>query len=214
MTALIIILCLVLFFFILLLCPVTVYAHFEDELTAKIRYLLVSYKIFPRPKEEKAKAEEEEKKEKTKTDETILKIKDIIKQKGLSGFLSMIKEFASIATGTGKKIFSHMIINNISTDIVVADEDAAQTAIIYGYVCGVVYTSMGLFVNNMKCREYHINIVPNFQSKEYKIRFEVKAHIRLLYFVSFGLSALIESLKILKAARLTSNIRRKQKIKE
>jgi len=214
MTALIITFSIVLFIFILLLCPVTAYARFENELTAKIRYLFISYKILPQPEETKGKGTEEEKKEKPKTNETKSKIKDIIEQKGLSGFLSLIKDFASIVTGTAKKTFSHMVISNISTDISVADEDAAQAAILYGCVCTVVYPSIGLLVNNMKCRKYHINIVPNFQSKESKIRFEAKAHIQLLFLVSSALSALIQSLKVLKAAKISSKTQSKQKIKE
>ena len=214
MTALFIILCIVLFFLILFLCPVTVYAHFENELTAKVRYLFINYKIFPQPQKAEVQVSEEDKKEKAKADDTKSKIKGIIEQKGLSGFLSIIKDFASIATGTAKKLFFHMIIDNISTDIAVADEDAAQTAILYGYVCAVVYPSMGLLVNGMKCRKYHINIVPDFQSKESRIRFEVKSHIKLLFIVSSGLSALIQSLKVLKAAKFTSKKSKKTKIKE
>jgi hypothetical protein len=216
MTALIIILSIILFFLILLLCPVTVYAYFEDELTAKVRYLFITYKIHQKPEEEKRKLADgtEEIEKKVKTNETKSRIKDIIEQKGLSGFLNIIKDFASIATETAKKLFSHMIINNISTDIAVADEDAAQTAILYGYVCTLVYTSIGLLVNNMKCRNYHINIVPDFQSKESRIRFEAKAHIQLLFLVSSGLSALLRSLKVLKAAKITLITQRNQKIKE
>lgn len=216
MTALIVLLCIILFFLILLLCPVTVHAKFETELTVKIKYLFFQYKILPQaPEIEKPKEKAEEKTEKKeKTDSTKSKIQDIIRQKGLSGFLNLIKEFASIATGTLKRLFSHMVINHISADIAVADEDAAQAAILYGYVCSVVYTSFGLLVNNMKCRKYHINIVPDFQSKESRIRFEFKAHIQLLFLVSSGLSAMTRSLKILKAFKTTSKNKKENKIKE
>ena len=205
MTALMVVLGIMLFFFILLLCPVHVSMHFEDELSAKVRYLFISYKIFPRPK--KAEAEKEEKvQEKKETDnDAKSRIRGIIKQKGLSGFLNIIKEFASIATGTAKKLFSHMVIDYISTDISVADEDAAQTAILFGGVCAVVYTPIGVLVNNVKCKQYHINIVPNFQAKACKIRFDFKAHILLLFLVSFSLSVLLQSLKVIKTIKQTSD---------
>ena len=154
----------------------------------------------------------EEKKE--KSNGTKSKIKDIIEQKGLCGFLNIIKDVAAIATGSAKKIFSHIVIHNISTNIAVADGDAAQTAILYGHICTVVYTSIGILVNNVKCRKYHINIVPDFQSKESRIDFELKAHIRLLFLVSSGLTALLRTLKVLSAAKITSKVKRKQKIKE
>jgi Protein of unknown function (DUF2953). len=209
-TALIIIASVLLFFLILLLCPVTVYAHYENEAEVKIRYLFFRYTVVPQPAEEKEEKQEPEKKEENieKTDETESVIRDIIKQRGLSGFLHIVKRLASIATGTAKKMLSHMVIDRISTDIAVADGDAAQTAILYGNVCSVVYTSFGVLVNNMKCKDYHINIVPDFQSEESRIRFDGKVHILLLFLVSYGLSALIKFLKVLKETGILSKFKR------
>ncbi len=205
MTALIVILCIILFFFILLLFPVTVYVTFEDELTAKVRYLFFRYKISPQPEksEEKEKKDNEQEEEKQQKNDIKSKIKGIIEQKGLSGFLNIIKEFVSIGTGAAKKLFSHIVINNISVNISVADEDAAQTAICYGYTCSVVYPAMALLVNNMKCKKYDINIVPNFDEKESRVRFKTKAHIQLLFIFSSAIPALYKSFKVLKAAKIT-----------
>lgn len=207
MTALIIILCIILFFFILLLFPVTVYADFEDELTAKVTYLFIHYKILPQP-EKPARKEEEKKKEgqkeeKQQENDTILKIKGIIKQKGLSGFLNIIKEFVSIGTGSAKKLFSHIVINNISVDIAVADEDAAQAAIFYGYTCSVVYPAMALLVNNVNCKKYHIHINADFNENESKVQFKIKAHIQLLFIFSSALPAFFKSLKVFKEAKIS-----------
>lgn len=206
MTALWIVLGIILFLVILLLCPVHVYASFENEFSAKVRFLFIRYKVFPLPQKAEEKAEEvEEKIEKKAGNAAKSRIRGIIEQKGLSGFLDIIKEFASIATGTAKKLLSHMVIDIISTDISVADEDAAQTAILFGGVCAAVYTPMGILVNNLKCKEYHINIVPNFQAKDCKIRFNFRAHILLLFLVSSSLAALLQSLRVFKTIRQTSD---------
>jgi hypothetical protein len=184
-----------------------VYAGFEDELTAKVTYLFIHYKILPQPEKSKQKEEEdkkeEEKEEKQQENDTISKIKGIIKQKGLSGFLDIIKEFVSIGTGSAKKLFSHIIINNISVDIAVADEDAAQAAIFYGYTCSVVYPAMALLVNNMKCKKYHIHINADFNENESKVQFKIKAQIQLLFIFSSALPAFFKSLKVFKEARIS-----------
>ncbi len=206
MTALMVGLGIVLLLLILLLCPVYIVADFENELSAKVRYLFISYRIAPQS--QKAETEEAEavqkKKEKKNKNDAKSKIKGIIEQKGLSGFLDIIREFASIATGTAKKWFSHLIVDNISIDISVEDEDAAQTAILYGGICAAVYTPMGMLLHNLRCRQYHINVVPNFQGKECKIRFSFKAHMRLFFLVASSLSALFQSMKVIKAIRQTS----------
>jgi hypothetical protein len=201
--------------FLLLVCPVSLTARYECELEAKIKYLFFNYKIDFSKDEIIAETKETVKEEakKVKNDDTIEKIRDIIKQKGLSGFLNIIKEFASIATGAAKKLFSHMVIDNISTDIAVANGDAAETAILYGNVCAVVYTSVSILVNNMKCKDYHINIVPDFQSSQSRIRFQFKAHIMLLFLVTAGLSAFIRFLKVMKELKTTKKINH-EKIKE
>ncbi|XOQ48979.1 MAG: DUF2953 domain-containing protein [Eubacteriales bacterium] len=206
MNALKIFLIIILFFGVLLICPVTVKMRFENEFTATIRYLFFRYKI---PSEREAPKKEEEKVGKEKAEEkkdTKSKIQEIIKQKGLSGFLSIISEFASVATGAAKKLFSHLTIQNISVEITVADEDAAQAAIHYGYTCSVVYTAMGILVANKNCRRYHINVVPDFNRKESSVLFQCKARIMLFSILTSLLPALMQSTKLYKAAKANPKI--------
>ncbi len=197
---------------LLLICPVSLTAQYESELQAKISYLFFSYNLDYNQDEAVVEIEEtgkeEEKKIKIKTNDTIEKIKDIIKQKGLSGFLNIIKEFASIAVGAAKKLFSHMIVDSLSTNIAVANGDAAETAILYGNVCSIVYTSMGILIHNLKCKDYHIHIVPDFQSSESRIQFRFQAHIKLCFLVTAGLAAFyrfIKAMKLLKTPAKVTN---------
>ncbi|MBW7573989.1 DUF2953 domain-containing protein [Caproiciproducens faecalis] len=201
MTALMIFMGIALFLFVLLLFPVSVSARFEEELSIKIKYLFFSYKI----PADTPKAEDTGKSGKKKTgdkSDAYSKFRDIIKRKGLSGFLDIISEFASIATGAAKKLFSHAVIHAISVDISVSDEDAAQTAIYYGCTCSVVYPAMGLLVNQVKCKDYHIRIAPDFNEKESRITFTCKVKIKLLFILSSMLPALLESLKMLKKIKI------------
>lgn len=204
MTALLVILCIFLFLFLLLLCPIHLFARFENELCVKVRWLFIHYSVFPRPPEEGKPADAEGKKEITEKNETKSKIRGIIEQKGLSGFLNILQEFASIAAGTAKKLFARMVIDLISADITVSDEDAAQTAILYGGVCAAVCASVGVLLNSMKYKRYQINVVPDFQAKESKIQFDFKSHILPVLLVAPLLSALFRSLKILKSAAQVS----------
>jgi hypothetical protein len=207
-TALIIIASIFLFLLILLLCPVTIYARYENKIAVKIWYLFFHYTI---EKKEEKQAQKKKEENIAKSDETESVIRDIIKQRGLSGFLNIVKRLASIVTGTAKKLLPHVVIDRISTDIAVADGDAARTAILYGNVCSVVYTSFGVLVNNMKCKDYHINIVPDFQSHESRIRFDGKAHCPLLFLVSYGLTALVHFMQVLQETGLTKSKRAKLK---
>jgi hypothetical protein len=204
MTAFIVILCILVFLSVLLACPVTIRASYKNELFAKARYLFVSYTIAPqkekKPKAEKKAKKKEEEPEEAK-DDTKSKIKAIIEQKGLSGFLDLAKETANIATGSAKRLFQHLVISNISADIVVAADDAAQTALNYSYVCAVVYPAFAVIVGNCKCKKYSVQVAPDFDKTESEITFSVKAKIKLFFIISASLSALFQFLKVMKRAK-------------
>lgn len=212
MTALLIVLGIVAFLIVLLILPVTVSASFENELTAKVSYLFFHYKILPQPEkpEQLEKEDEKKKTEKQKENSSISKLKGIIKQKGLSGFLNIVKDFVSIGTGAAKQLFSHVTVHHASVYIDVADEDAAQAAILYGYTCSVVYPAMSLLVNNLKCKEYEIHVQADFNEKKSKVQFSLKAHVALLYLLKIMLTALFQSLKVLKAAQINTTKKNKE----
>jgi hypothetical protein len=212
MTALIIVLGIVIFLLFLLILPITVSANFENELTAKVSYLFFHYKILPQPEKPKQleKNNKEKKEEKQEENSTISKIKGIINQKGLPGFLNIIKDFVSVGTGAAKKLFSRVTIQTVSVHIEVADEDAAQAAILYGYTCSVVYPAMSLLVNNLKCKEYQIHIHADFKEKKSKVQFYIKAQVRLLFILKITLTALLQSLKVLKDTRINTTKKNKE----
>lgn len=204
MTVLLIVFGILLFLFVLLLFPVHVFLWFETELHVRVRYLFFRYTALPRPAEKEPEPAAEKNKEKTEKNETKSKIREIIEQKGLSGFVGILKELASVAAGTAKKLFSHMVIDLLYADVTVSDEDAAQTALLYGGVCAAVCGSAGALLSCMKCRCYHINVAPDFQAKQPVVKFELRAHLLPLFLVSPAVSALFRSLKIMKSAVQTS----------
>lgn len=100
MTALYIVGGIAAFIAFLLACPVTLRAAFRDEFSARAGYLFFHYTIAPRPPRKKeAKPQKEEKPEKSK-------LRLLLEQKGLSGFLSILQEAAKIASGMAKRLFS------------------------------------------------------------------------------------------------------------
>jgi len=202
MTALIITLCILLLFAILLVCPVTIRAAFETQLSAKVRYLFISYTIVPQKEKDSKKAKKKAEGQKAeKKEDNKSKIKGILKQKGLGGFLSLVKEFTGIATESAKRLLKHLVISNISTEIIVATEDAAQTALNYGYVCAVIYPTFSVIIGNCKCKKYNIRVVPDFDKSESEVAFSVKASVKLFFIISAALSALFNFLKIMKSAK-------------
>lgn len=179
---------------LLLLWPISVTAEYQNELSLKIRYLFFTYRApSSKPEKEKQAARKEEKQpaEHKKT-----KLQEILEQKGLSGFLHMLKEMAGIAASTAKKVASHLVFTRFRLEIVVADEDAAQAAVQYGYVCGGVSAAMSVFLHNCKCKRYHVHIIPDFDQKESSVVFSCKVKIKPLFLGISGLHALVRLVRI------------------
>ena len=103
-----------------------------------------------------------------------------------------------MATRTARRLFSHLVVTRLHLEILVADEDAAQAAVNYGYVCGIVCTALSAFLHNCICKRYHVQITPDFDQKESSAVLDFQAHIRLLFLISGVLGALMHLVQLQK----------------
>lgn len=183
----------------LLACPVKVRVRFEDAFSAEIAFLFFRYRIpaqTEEKKEEKPAGEQEERKKRKITD-----IINTVKKKGLSGFLELLGELARLASGTARRVFSHVRVDAFDLDIVVGGSDAARAAINFGAVCAAVYPAAGALEKCMKFRARSMNIVPNYDGGESRVRFRARARVRLFFLVSSLLWALSHSGGLVKALK-------------
>lgn len=191
-----------LIFAIVLACPVIVDVQFKDSFLVKIKVLGIPITVFPqkeKPQTEEKKVKKEKKKkpeeEKEKTGK-FSKIKGILESKGLSGLLDFFKELAGVAAGAGKKLFSHLVIYQLSVDITVSNEDAAETAIQYGQACAVVYPAMSMVTTVAKCKQSYVCVIADFDDKKTKADFRLKAGMRPIFVLTAGISGLIRLIKV------------------
>ena len=185
-----------LIFAIVLACPVIADIQFKDSFGVKIKVLGIPITVFPQ--KEKPQSEEKKKKPKEEKEKTgkFSKIKGILESKGLSGLLDFFKELAGVAAGTGKKLFSHLVIYQLSVDISISNEDAAKTAIQYGQACAVVYPAMSMITTVAKCKQSHVCVIADFDDKKTKADFRLKAGMRPIFVLTAGISGLIRLIKV------------------
>ena len=185
---------------LLLACPVTVSGEYEEELSVTVRDLFFRIRVLPQ-QEKKKKAAGGQKQEKKKaqaeqTEETKNKIREILKKKGVSSLVELLSEAASLAVSVLKRFFSHVHISLFDLFLLVAAEDAAETAVLYGKVCGSVYTAAGAFMQACDCRRFGVSVVPDFQRSKTEARFRFRAWVSLFYILQEGVSALIRAAKL------------------
>lgn len=160
-----------------------------------LRFTLVPVKSKKKSKKPSKKPKEKTSVEKKKKSKKPSAFKKMMDKKGLSGIVEMFCEFAKLATSTLKGIFENINITKFDVDITVASDNAADTALEYGKVCGVFYSAVSVVCSVTKCREYNLNLTPDFDDEaKGKISCDIKFYIRVFYVVKYALKALYKAL--------------------
>lgn len=206
MTALIVIGSILAFLLFLLLCPLSLRISYRERLEARLSYLFFSIPLAPpKPQKEKKKQPVPEEEKKPKPEKKKSAIQDIIAQRGLGGFLSLMHLLSSIAAGALRTVFWHLSIRRLSLELVVSAEDAAQTAIRYGEVCALIYPALGFLCANGSCKKREIAIRPGFDEEESRVEFYLYARTKLLFLLGTAFTAGYRLLKAMIKEKLQEN---------
>lgn len=185
------------FVLMVLFCPVHLKMEFCESLKIKIRILFFNFTIFPKKAEEKKRTKKpKEAKElpaRKKGDEN--KLKELIKQRGLKGFLNILKQMGKIILGVGKMVKSKVVVDDLSVLVSVSGEDSAATAVTYGKVCAGVFPFANIILNNFKVKSYDVKVFPNFMKEKPSVEFKLKLHLRLVTLIHIVLWAVIKLVK-------------------
>lgn len=203
MTALIVIASIILFFAFLLFMPIVFYADFVNELHLSVRYLFVKIRLLPekpkKPKKQKKKEaakRAEKKQEQKKENETADKLKEVVKKTGVGGLLEIIGEIAKIVGRGTMSIVHRIVISKLDIEIRNGGEDAAQTAINYGYISAALYPAVSIILNNVKkYKSACVQIFPDYDSRETTVKCSVRVKVKLWWIVSSAVKMLIGLLK-------------------
>ncbi len=187
MTALVTILIIALVITALLLLRIKIVIKYTDELVLYIKVLFVKIKLVPKKekkikpsdytkkkllKRQKKEEEKEQKKlaKKAKRDEEKAEEKNHPeKKKEKPPILDTIRMIKLLLAVFLKRFFGHLRIDLARLNITVASEDAAKTALLYGYLCqGVAYIVelLDRFTNLKKGRNAEISVAPDFTAEK------------------------------------------------
>lgn len=192
---------------ILIFCPVSVKLVYNGELKLRAGYLFPVFRILPakprKQKPEKKKKKKEKKKEKEKPAEEEKKnpIGNLIKKDGLSGLIDLLKAIAKIATEAVKKITDHTVISRMDLKLYIATEDAAKTAVTYGYACSAVFPLISVIENRVRKCDHTELIMPVFTEEKTKAELVMKVRIVPFFVLSAGVKAALKSLRLLAKLR-------------
>lgn len=179
-------------------------ALYSGELTLKLRVLFLTFTLVPaKKKEQKKKVKKSQKTKKQSGKKTEKKdkkpsyIKKLGDKKGVSGLLSMLSELAKLAGTTLKGLFAKIVIETFDIDVTVVGDDAADTALKYGKICGAFYSAVAVICGTAQCEDYSVNVTPDFDDEAHmKVSADVRFYIRVGYVLKYALGALFKLLVI------------------
>lgn len=195
MTALIVIAAIILFFAFLLFMPIVFYADFKGKLFLSVRYLFVKIRLLPetpkKPKKKKSAKKAEKKAEAKKENETSKKLREVLRKTGVGGFIEIIAELAKIAGRGAMGVVRHIVISRLDIEIRNGGEDAAQTAINYGYISAALYPAVSVILNNVKkYKSACVQIFPDYDSRDTTVKCSVRLKIKLWWILSAAMKTL------------------------
>lgn len=181
-------------------------AVYTDTLTLTLKVLFFNFTLVPFKKKEKKKhrkkipkkkkdTEKEDDKDKKKKPSYLKKLSD---KKGTTGLISILSDLAKLVSSTFKGIFSNIVVEKLDITLTVVGDDAADTALKYGKLCGVFYSAVSVICDNVKmCDNYNASVTPDFDDEaKAKAYADVRFYIRAFYVLKYGLSALFKLIKI------------------
>ena len=116
---------------------------------------------------------------KVKKENPVLKwIRDLYKKGGVEAVIAAFKKIASLAGNVLKPIFRTFRLKMLDISIIVASDDAADTAVNYGKLCAGVYPALSVILNIVKYDDYNVNIYPDFNKKS--LETDISAEISVI----------------------------------
>lgn len=213
MTALIIILCIIAFIVLLLFMPVRLHGEYDADFKLSVGYLFFKFTVFPQKEKKKKKknnkslqkSKEENKKTEQKDNKSFFT--DIIKEKGIGGVIGLLKEAVKILKGFLSSVTDHIIIKKLYLKVVIASDNAADTAVQYGYACSGIYPLISFICAAVKkYKKTEITIYPDFNASEVVIEGEIKVSIKLLFLLKAAVIGVFKSIKLLIKAKLNQYV--------
>lgn len=182
----------------LLLAPVRLEVRFREGFSVTVKYLFFSFPLTgekaqePPPQE----APSTEKPEEPSSENGLgQKLKALLHQEGLRGFLQSLQELAQDVKSASQNLLKHVKLKRFDLYVCLGGkEDAAQAAILYGQVCGVVYTACGTLFGLFPCRKKTVTVDLDYNAEDHRVDFFGAASIGMLFLLKEGLILLYRAL--------------------
>lgn len=157
--------CALLLIVLLLLFRVKLCAGYDGEFHLSLRYLFVRYRFrnFENGKDKSSRNKAPKKQ----------------KKRSIRPFLENFGVYFRFVKNTAGDLLKIVRVDRLELNVVVAEEDAAQTAIVYGEACALIYPATAFLAGLKGSGQQHVSVRPDFTAEEGSVSFGCVLSARL-----------------------------------
>ncbi len=170
---------------VLLLINVKVSVLFNENFDYELKFGLIRILSSGKKKADTTK------KSQRNTKDSFEYFKKLKQKKGLSAAVCELMTYIKVIFSEMEYLISKLKINNFACRVIVAESDAASTAIMYGAVSAAVYSFVGFLHSLISLEIKEIYVKEDYESQKGDFEFSFAGKIRLLYLLVFAIKILI-----------------------
>ncbi len=173
---------------LVLFVPVCGRVRYDGQLCVRLRVWGIPITLLPASPEEKeetkaSRPKSKKKKASSKKEELVA----LFCEDGVEGTLRLLGRLAALAGRTVGRVLRAVTVDKLELELLIAAEDAADTAVRYGQVCGVLYPALAAISGLVRVKRQHLRVEPNFLVEKSDARLDVRLHIAVYRLVAAGL---------------------------
>lgn len=183
---------------LLLLCiPIVGSARFSSDAPgeAYVRWLFYRRQLLGKKQKKRSRAKKKQKKQKEQAPAAPAKKE----KRDFAAIIGAAMDFIASLGGGAKLLLRHVRVYRVRMSIVVAEDDAAQTAITFGRMNALVYTAYTAARGLINLQKPDISIAPDFTVQEGSYLFEARG--RLLPIVAVAAAVRIGAAFLVKTVK-------------
>lgn len=157
---------------LVLLCfPVHVRVTYEDSFAVTIRYLFFRYRLWQKEDGEEKEQEFPEKQSQ-------------ISRRDLKKLMQFGRQMLDLALDAARRLKKHLVLSRLNLNVRVCGEDAAQTALLYGGLCGALYPLYAAVLSTFRVKKSDLQVFPDYHGTAFAFTLDLHARIPLLFLIS------------------------------
>ena len=166
---------------------------YKEDFSVLLGFWFLRFKLYP---EKQVKKQKESKSDSEPTRKTS-KLKQMIRENGLKNTLSKLFDTVKVVFNSLSKISKHIRIRRLKLIVTAATEDPALTGVEYGAFCSVVFPFVKFLQDfaNLNEKGANVSVRSDFLATKPTLELYSVIKIRVIYILSFGISAFIELVK-------------------